>query len=134
MTGITDRCFATVNAGCTPGSSGMPRRWGDGEGGSGRRVARATLSFGFLVSPACSRAFIGPLSRALVLVIGSAARAQRVASSRDTVGRFRAPFMACWCWCAVQGLFFGDFLLAPQKKVTRPPGRTPGTILANIQK
>ena len=35
-----------------------------------------------------------------------------------------------WCWCAVQGLFFGDFLLAPQKKVTRPPGRTPGTSLA----
>ena len=32
-----------------------------------------------------------------------------------------------WCSCAVQGLFFGDFLLAPQKKVTRPPGRNPGT-------
>ena len=35
-----------------------------------------------------------------------------------------------WCWCAVQGLFFGDFLLAPQKKVTPPPGGTPGTTLA----
>ena len=31
-------------------------------------------------------------------------------------------------WCAVQRLFFGDFLLAQQKKVTRPPGRTPGTV------
>jgi len=30
-------------------------------------------------------------------------------------------------------LFFGDFLLAPQKKVTRPPGRTPGTSLASNQ-
>ena len=29
---------------------------------------------------------------------------------------------------AVQRLFFGDFLLAQQKKVTRPPGRTPGTV------
>ena len=29
----------------------------------------------------------------------------------------------------VQGLFFGYFLLAPQKKVTRPPGRTPGISL-----
>jgi hypothetical protein len=31
-------------------------------------------------------------------------------------------------WLAVQRLFFGDFLLAQQKKVTRPPGRTPGTV------
>ena len=31
-----------------------------------------------------------------------------------------------WCSCAVQGLFFGDFLLAPQKKVTPLPGGTPG--------
>ncbi len=28
--------------------------------------------------------------------------------------------------CAVQGLFFGDFLLAPQKKVTALPGAHPG--------
>jgi hypothetical protein len=39
-----------------------------------------------------------------------------------------------WCSCAVQGLFFGDFLLAPQKKVTRPPGRIPGTALGNQPK
>ena len=39
-----------------------------------------------------------------------------------------------WCWCAVQGLFFGDFLLAPQKKVTPPPGGTPGTTFADNQK
>ena len=38
-----------------------------------------------------------------------------------------------WCSCAVQGLFFGDFLLAPQKKVTPPPGGTPGTTLATNQ-
>jgi hypothetical protein len=31
-----------------------------------------------------------------------------------------------WCSCAVQGLFFGDFLLAPQKKVTALPGAHPG--------
>jgi len=29
---------------------------------------------------------------------------------------------------AVQRLFFGDFLLAPQKKVTPPPGGTPGNV------
>jgi hypothetical protein len=39
-----------------------------------------------------------------------------------------------WCSCAVQGLFFGDFLLAPQKKVTRPPGRNPGTTLPTKKK
>jgi hypothetical protein len=38
-----------------------------------------------------------------------------------------------WCSCAVQRLFFGDFLLAPQKKVTPPPGGTPGMGLANKQ-
>jgi hypothetical protein len=37
-------------------------------------------------------------------------------------------------WYAVKGLFFGDFLLAPQKKVTPPPGGTPGTTLAKNQK
>jgi hypothetical protein len=26
----------------------------------------------------------------------------------------------------VEALFFGDFLLSQQKKVTRPPGRNPG--------
>jgi hypothetical protein len=56
----------------------------------------------------------------------SCARAQRFASGRNAGGRSRAPLMAASRSCAVQGLFFGDFLLAPQKKVTRPPGRTPG--------
>ena len=64
--------------------------------------------------------------RSVMLVTGTAARAQRVASGRHATGCFRAPLLVSWCWCAVQGLFFGDFLLAPQKKVTRPPGRTPG--------
>jgi hypothetical protein len=36
--------------------------------------------------------------------------------------------------CAVQRLFFGDFLLAPQKKVTALPGAHPGTALATNQK
>jgi hypothetical protein len=35
-------------------------------------------------------------------------------------------------WFAVQRLFFGDFLLAPQKKVTPLPGGTPGNV-ASIQ-
>jgi hypothetical protein len=34
-----------------------------------------------------------------------------------------------WCWDAVWRLFFGDFLLAPQKKVTPLPGGTPGISL-----
>jgi hypothetical protein len=45
---------------------------------------------------------------------------------RNAAGCFSAPLMAASCSCAVQGLFFGDFLLAPQKKVTPPPGGTPG--------
>jgi hypothetical protein len=56
----------------------------------------------------------------------SDARAKRFASCRNDSGCFRAPLMAASCWCAVQRLFFGDFLLAPQKKVTPLPGGTPG--------
>mmetsp|Transcript_20809 Transcript_20809/g.79782 ORF Transcript_20809/g.79782 Transcript_20809/m.79782 type:complete len:326 (+) Transcript_20809:880-1857(+) len=54
------------------------------------------------------------------------ARAQRLASARYGGGRFRAPLTAASRWCAVQRLSFGDFSLARQRKVTRPPGRTPG--------
>ena len=56
----------------------------------------------------------------------SDARAQRLACRRSIEGCFRAPLMALSGWDAVQGLFFGDFLLAPQKKVTPLPGGTPG--------
>jgi hypothetical protein len=64
------------------------------------------------------------------------ARAQRLASARNAIGRFRAPLIAASRRCAVQRLFFGDFLLAPQKKtegfakVTAPPGAHPGMGLA----
>jgi hypothetical protein len=47
---------------------------------------------------------------------------------RNAIERFRAPLLAASRWCAVQRLFFGDFLLAPQKKVTPPPGGTPGNL------
>jgi hypothetical protein len=33
-------------------------------------------------------------------------------------------------WSGVQALFFGDFLLGQQKKVTRQPGRNPARSLA----
>ncbi|WP_157281199.1 hypothetical protein [Pelomonas sp. Root1237] len=118
------RPFTPVNAGCTPGSSGntnQPRRPSDAvlgcfdEHGVQPRVERAA----------------GAMD---VARDKSDARAQRFASCRDAAGCFRAPLFAASRWCAVQRLFFGDFLLAPQKKVTRPPGRTPGTVLANNQK
>jgi hypothetical protein len=41
-------------------------------------------------------------------------------------------FASVWfdgrCPNAVRALFFGDFLLGQQKKVTRTPGRTPGAV------
>ncbi|MFK4703944.1 hypothetical protein [Roseateles asaccharophilus] len=67
------------------------------------------------------------------LVIGTAARAQRVASARSAADRFRAPLTAASRWLAVQRLFFGDFLLAPQKKVTALPGAHPGMGLTSKQ-
>jgi hypothetical protein len=84
-------------------------------------------AFAFADKPGVQPALTGVKGRWMVLVIGTAARAQRLASGRNASGRSRAPLMASSRSCAVQRLFFGDFLLAPQKKVTRPPGRTPGT-------
>jgi hypothetical protein len=69
--------------------------------------------------------------RFIVPVIGTAARAQRFASAPDDAGRSRAPLLAASGSLAVQRLFFGDFLLARQKKVTAPPGAHPGTALAS---
>jgi hypothetical protein len=91
-------------------------------------------AFVFAREPGVQPALTVVKPRFIVLVIGTAARAKRVASARDDAGRFRAPLVAPRSSCAVQRLFFGDFLLAPQKKVTAPPGAHPGTTLATNQK
>jgi hypothetical protein len=88
---------------------------------------------GFADEPGVQPALNGVKWRWMVLVTGTAARAQRVASARNASGCFRAPLLAAPRWCAVQGLFFGDFLLAPQKKVTPPPGGTPGNATSRRQ-
>jgi len=98
----------------------------------GRRPSDAV--FAFADEPGVQPALSGLKGRCMVLFTGTAARAKRVASSRNEDACFRAPVMAARRSCAVQRLFFGDFLLAPQKKVTRPPGRTPGTALATNPK
>jgi hypothetical protein len=41
----------------------------------------------------------------------------------------RSEATAALCPDRVRALFFGDFLLGQQKKVTRPPGRNPGASL-----
>jgi len=79
------------------------------------------------VQPALS----GVKVRSIRLVTGTAARAQRLASVRNSDGCSRALLMAASGWLAVERLFFGDFLLARQKKVTPPPGGTPGNLAAN---
>ena len=145
-----------LTRGCTPCSREMPKTasLGRRSGASARSafVGRGEHSepqrrppqplwrrpsdaaFAFPGEPGVQPVLTGVKGRAMALVIRTAARAQRVASSRNEGGSFRAPLSAPWRSCAVQGLFFGDFLLAPQKKtegfgeakVTRPPGRTPG--------
>jgi hypothetical protein len=127
-----------LTRGCTPCSrkSEMQRRSGDATVAppppGRRRPSDAVL--GIAREPGVQPALSGVKVRAAVLVIGTAARAQRFASARNANRGFRAPLSASWRWLAVQGLFFGDFLLAPQKKtegfgeakVTPPPGGTPG--------
>jgi hypothetical protein len=118
-----------LTRGCTPCSreNQRQRRSGDApvaQHPSGRRPTDA--AFAFSGEPGVQPALTGVKPRCMVLVTGTAARAKRFACGRAVPGRFRAPLLAASRWFAVQGLFFGDFLLAPQKKVTRPPGRTPG--------
>jgi hypothetical protein len=137
---------ARLTRGCTPCSRENPihRRSGDairatpfvgwGERSEPQRHGTAGVAFAFADEPGVQPALTGVKVRSAVLVTGTAARAQRLASARNARGGFRAPLLAASRWLAVQGLFFGDFLLAPQKKtegfgeakVTRPPGRTPG--------
>ena len=97
-----------------------------------RRSGDAVLVFAD--EPGVQPALSGLKGQWMALVIGTAARAQRVAFRRHANGCSRAPLMAASRWDAVQRLFFGDFLLAPQKKVTAPPGAHPGTTLATNQK
>jgi hypothetical protein len=127
-----------LTRGCTPCSreNQIQRRSGDaihatsfvgwGERSEPQRPSTGGIAFAFADEPGVQPALTGVKVRSAVLVTGTAARAQRLASARHDGERFRAPLLAASRWLAVQGLFFGDFLLAPQKKVTRPPGRTPG--------
>ncbi len=110
-------------------NSPMQRRSGDATDAhrSCRRPSDAVFADQLGVQPALS----GVKGRWMALVTGTAARAKRVASVRNAVACFRAPPMAPPRWRAVRRLFFGDFLLARPKKVTRPPGRTPGNSAAS---
>ena len=116
-----------LTRGCTPCSRGRPNAASLGRRDArcfskGRRPSDAVFPDEFGVQPTLT----GVKVRFVALVIGTAARAKRVASAKDTSGRFRALAFPEPRWCAVQRLSFGDFSLARQRKVTRPPGRTPG--------
>jgi hypothetical protein len=137
-----------LTRGCTPCSRGIPktaslgRRDGSlpfvgwGEQREPQHRANPPLrrpsdaAFASPGKPGVQPALTGVKKRCVALITGTAARAQRFASARNDRESFRAPPFAAARSCAVQGLFFGDFLLAPQKKVTPPPGGTPGTTLA----
>ncbi|MDR7299043.1 hypothetical protein J2X16_004411 [Pelomonas aquatica] len=138
---------ARLTRGCTPCSRGIPKTaslgrrngamvrsffvgWGERSEPQHRAQPQerrpSDAAFASAGELGVQPALTGVKGRWMVLVTGTAARAQRVASGRQAAGRFRAPLLAASRWRAVQGLFFGDFLLAPQKKVTPPPGGTPG--------
>ncbi len=130
---------ARLTRGCTPGSRETPKTASLGRrDGSllvvgsepqrrpARPMWRRPSDAAIPGEPGVQPALGGMKWRAMAVVTRTAARAQRLASARNASGCFRAPLFAASRSCAVQGLFFGDFLLAPQKKVTRPPGRTPG--------
>ena len=68
--------------------------------------------------------------KARVLTLAPGGRRERRGSLLRThqAGLFAREPHAETRWRAVQRLSFGDFSLAQQRKVTRPPGRTPGTV------
>jgi hypothetical protein len=107
-----------VNVGCTPNSRVEVKR----------RRRRVEACGAFTGEPGVQPALNVVKVRVLPLVQGG--RRERsgslLRSGRAAV--FARELHASARWCAVQRLFFGDFLLARQKKVTRPPGRTPGTV------
>ncbi len=119
---------ARLTRGCTPCSREMQRQRRSGDAITASTSVASPQRRGIPGEPGVQPALGGLKWRAMALFTRTAARAQRVASRRIATGRFRAPLMAAPRSCAVQGLFFGDFLLAPQKKVTPPPGGTPGTL------
>jgi hypothetical protein len=126
-----------LTRGCTPGSREiqMQRRSGDATTGgnsvlrsAGRAMWRRPSDAAVPGEPGVQPALTVVKGRWMAHVTGTAARAQRVASARHHAERICAPLIAVSGWFAVQRLFFGDFLLAPQKKVTPLPGGTPGNV------
>jgi len=121
---------ARLTRGCTPGSreNQMQRRSGDAIAAS--TSVASPQRRGIPGEPGVQPPLGGMKWRAMALVTRTAAGAQRLASARNRAESFRAPLLAASWSRAVQGFFLGDFLLAPQKKDTPPPGGTPGMGLA----
>ncbi len=95
-----------------------------------RRSGDAAVGL-FSQASAFSRALRGREVRALALVTGrTRERSGSLRCSARPEQRERAFVRNADC---IQRLFFGDFLLAPQKKVTRPPGRDPAWASAPTQ-
>jgi hypothetical protein len=97
---------ARLTRGCTPCSRENPiqRRSGDairatpfvgwGERSEPQRHGTAGVAFAFADEPGVQPALTGVKVRSAVLVTGTAARAQRLASARNARGGFRAPLLA----------------------------------------
>ena len=125
---------ARFTRGCTPCSPEQPHAASLGRRDPCAPPTGASLQRRGIADESCVQPTLtGVKVRSWVLVTGTAARAQRVAFLANDVRHLSRIAAAPWCSCAVQRRFFGDFLLAQQKKVTRPPGRTPGTALADKQ-
>jgi hypothetical protein len=93
-----------------------------------RRRRRVDAGGAFAVEPGVQPAL--NVVKARVLTLAPGGRRERSGSLLRTSrpGVFAREPHAHARWCAVQRLSFGDFSLAQQRKVTRPPGRTPGTV------
>ncbi len=127
---------ARLTRGCTPCSPEQPNAASLGRRDPDLPLLPSPQRRGIPGEPGVQPALTGVKVRSLVIVIGTAARAQRVAFGANGKRHLSNVAAAPGRSCAVQRLSFGDFSLARQRKpkaslkVTRPPGRTPGTALA----
>jgi hypothetical protein len=106
------------NVGCTPNSRGEDKR----------RRRRVPACGAFADKPGVQPALNVVKARVLTLVQGGPRERSGSLLGTNRANVFAHEPHAPARGCAVQRLSFGDFSLARQRKVTRPPGRTPGTV------
>ncbi len=107
------------NVGCTPNSRVEVKR---------RSGGASAVCSAFTGEPGVQPALTGVKVRSLAVVTGTAARAQRVASSKQDSGRFRARAFPSTRWRAVSASSLVTFFWRSREKLPAIAGRIPAAV------